>query len=505
MTNSTSSHGHGAPSADGQRHNAPAGATFFDGVRRVGLVRTNDRWVAGVCGGIAQRTGVDVALVRAAWVILACFAGFGFFLYAVAWALLPEEHDGRIHLQEAFRGNFDIAMVGIGVLAVVPGPWSVGIFGWLRPSEGWAAGVFNAVVGVGVLVAIGAIIAFVVTASKDGSKTTGATAPRYRWSDPEPSQQAWSDGPGGGSDAVSADASPTAPTTPAAQAAAPVGSTDWTAAQAATPAGSTDWTAAPAGSMDWTATPGLGQGSQAAAGADHYQPGAPPTTPTRQKPPKTASAGATLTAMFSGLAFLAAALVLLAARGGLVDGNVALTAVGIGVAILGIGVVVAGILGRTSGALGGLAIVAALVAGPTAIANDWRLPGSEVTVASAQNYRPASVADITNGFVVVMGQSTLDFTGLTASELAAAGGRSTVTVPVRSVMASTTVLVPADVPIRINTTTIMGSTTRDGRQEDSATRDTDTYSTEAVSTADPILIIDVHGVMSDVTITEVSR
>jgi phage shock protein C len=51
-----------------------------------------DRWIAGVCGGIAARTGLDVNLVRVAAVLLAVFGHLiGLIAYLAAWALVPEE------------------------------------------------------------------------------------------------------------------------------------------------------------------------------------------------------------------------------------------------------------------------------------------------------------------------------------------------------------------------------------------------------------------------------
>lgn len=50
-----------------------------------------DKWIAGVCGGIADYTGVDVTVVRlvvAVGTIIS--AGTGLLAYAVAWVLMPQ-------------------------------------------------------------------------------------------------------------------------------------------------------------------------------------------------------------------------------------------------------------------------------------------------------------------------------------------------------------------------------------------------------------------------------
>jgi phage shock protein C len=57
------------------------------------LVRSrDDRWISGVCGGVAAYLGVDANLVRLV-VVLGTIIGFGSLAvaYVVAWILMPEE------------------------------------------------------------------------------------------------------------------------------------------------------------------------------------------------------------------------------------------------------------------------------------------------------------------------------------------------------------------------------------------------------------------------------
>ena len=46
--------------------------------------------IGGVCSGLAEFFGLDVALVRIAFVIAFMFASFGFWLYIILWIVLPE-------------------------------------------------------------------------------------------------------------------------------------------------------------------------------------------------------------------------------------------------------------------------------------------------------------------------------------------------------------------------------------------------------------------------------
>ena len=52
----------------------------------------DDRWIAGVCGGVARYAGVDANLVRLL-VVLGTIIGFGslILVYVAAWILMPEE------------------------------------------------------------------------------------------------------------------------------------------------------------------------------------------------------------------------------------------------------------------------------------------------------------------------------------------------------------------------------------------------------------------------------
>jgi len=56
------------------------------------LVRSrDDRWVSGVCGGIARYAGIDATLVRLLFVV-GTVVGFGSLLlvYVIAWILMPQ-------------------------------------------------------------------------------------------------------------------------------------------------------------------------------------------------------------------------------------------------------------------------------------------------------------------------------------------------------------------------------------------------------------------------------
>ena len=55
------------------------------------LTRSNSKVIAGVCAGIAEYIGWDIALVRALYLILSIFTAFsGALIYIVLWIVMPE-------------------------------------------------------------------------------------------------------------------------------------------------------------------------------------------------------------------------------------------------------------------------------------------------------------------------------------------------------------------------------------------------------------------------------
>jgi phage shock protein PspC (stress-responsive transcriptional regulator) len=72
-------------------HAPPRPEESASGPRPRRLVREpDDRKIAGVCAGLADRLGVDVSLVRLGAVVLAVFTPVGLIAYLVAWAIVPE-------------------------------------------------------------------------------------------------------------------------------------------------------------------------------------------------------------------------------------------------------------------------------------------------------------------------------------------------------------------------------------------------------------------------------
>ena len=65
--------------------------------------RSSNRIVAGVCSGLADYTGVDVAIIRLVTVVLSVFGGAGLPLYLAAWLLIPLEGQTQSAAERLFN------------------------------------------------------------------------------------------------------------------------------------------------------------------------------------------------------------------------------------------------------------------------------------------------------------------------------------------------------------------------------------------------------------------
>lgn len=51
----------------------------------------DDRWIAGVCSGLARRVGMSSGVMRLIFVVSCLLPGPQFIVYLVLWALMPSE------------------------------------------------------------------------------------------------------------------------------------------------------------------------------------------------------------------------------------------------------------------------------------------------------------------------------------------------------------------------------------------------------------------------------
>lgn len=436
------------PSTPPPRHTG-----FFAGVRRLGIWRSDDRWVGGVAGGLAERFGIDPLLVRGIFGVTILFGGIGLLAYGVGWALLPERRDGRIHLEETIAGRFDVALLGAAVLVALGigrgGSW----FFWWGGPPGWVHGIVA-------LAVAAAVVAVVVVA------TRGAHGPRpgqYPYPGPQPGPYP---GPQPGphrapsehltepvtSDAqAAADATPTqalpvdapatassAATSPLLAAPAPGAPTRAFAAAPTTPYRASAYVTTPAAP---TAPSAPSAPYATAAYPDAPTPpsgGWTPATPPPAAPrrPATRGPGAVTVGIVVALALLVLAGLLVAHRTGHFDEPVLLTALGVAVVLAGLGIIASGLRGRTSGVLGFLAIVGLIGAVPLGVVtgNHWA-PGADrrpVAVDVAPDTRDTA----TRGWGFGVGDVTVDLTSVPLTS-------DTLDVPISVGAGDLTIVVPA--------------------------------------------------------------
>lgn len=98
---------------------ANRGSRFFFWVRSSRIMRGRDRWIAGVCDGVARRLGWSTTLVRALVILTSLLFGAGAAFYALAWFLLPDEADDRILCEELINGHWDWNCLGALICAAV--------------------------------------------------------------------------------------------------------------------------------------------------------------------------------------------------------------------------------------------------------------------------------------------------------------------------------------------------------------------------------------------------
>ena len=374
---------------------------FFDSLRGSGLMRTNERWIAGVAGGVAYRFDLDPTLVRCAWVVLSLFAGVGLVLYGLAWALLPEESDGRIHLEEALSGRFNAGLAGaIGMTIVGMSTFSSGFIpNWYIHEMGIAAAMWP-LFWLGLIVLA---IVFLIRSAQDrrmSRKTARGPQGPQPWHASAPgAAQAPGSHPG----------------------------------SQAGPAGQAGGFASAAGSASaWdSSAPGSGAPSWQSRSYRQRPPYHPAPMPVRPARPRRPGPGSSLSLAVLGLGFLTAAGVWYATathRVGLLQGQFFL--IGTLVALLGAGIVASGLRRRRGGWMTVLGWPVLFVAAIPALATASIVPTSlarmpfetlrsSTTVASSTVTWKELTASASGGSVARskdIGDLTLDLRGMPAEE-----------------------------------------------------------------------------------------
>lgn len=538
----------------------PASSSFFRWVRGLDITRAPDRWVGGVAGGVAHRTGLDLALVRGLIVVLAVFGGIGVLLYGLAWALLPEP-DGRIHVEQAGRGSWTSGLTGAAALVAI-GLWRPNL-----PLLGDGGG------GGGLLWTlfwIGAVVLFVywivnrsAGQARPGRPAGGPGGPGGPGNGPTPPfgptpfgptpfgptappappapGAPGSTGPDGGTAGGPVDeaggghddgghAAPTPGPVSGSASALPYGDQDGDQGNDDEHADgrgtglqheSTHRTAplphqsAPLtqpypmpyrpGQDSWSAYPSaysepLSTGSSTGSAFTGSAFTGQAASAIKVRPERPARPSGSVTALLIGGAVVVAAVLLVLDYAAVLDlPNPAVIALASAAVVLALGVVALGVQGRTSGLVGltaALATIGALGASFTVVGGAW-------IVAQHTRTTPASLEAASGGYSVLAAQTTIDLTDLPTPT-------RDVVVPVNSLVSDVTVIVPEDVPVEVRTRMALGDADARGASTGTGTPSpvvrndggvlqvsNGDLNPEATGAA---LVLDVRGALSDVSI-----
>ena len=79
----------------------------------------HDRWISGVCGGVAEYFRIDSTIVRILWVVFTITGGVGILLYIAAMIIIPLETTGEIAVKRKGTDNkmfWGILLLALGLI-----------------------------------------------------------------------------------------------------------------------------------------------------------------------------------------------------------------------------------------------------------------------------------------------------------------------------------------------------------------------------------------------------
>lgn len=423
---------------------SPAGQKFFNSLRTSGFYRSEERWVGGVSGGLAQKYGVDPLLVRAAFVILSLLSGVGLIIYAAAWALLPEQRDGRIHAEGLMRGNFDGAHAGI-IIALIIGFSRIDQIFWM---SGWIATPFKVIFWL----ALTAAIIYAVYHFQEGKKNAGSTP--------------FSPGP------QTPSAGPTAPFfdaptgTSSATTSSPQG---FTRQSAGTPGLVIEQRGSMQPQNEFSETPWNGAGANPTMGTTSnvnapphvgsYQSNQPYTwTPPKPARAQVKSPGATQFAIVFGIFLLTTAVLLLLNNAGVItlNYNILPLLAGLAMSLGGLTVIVNGFRGHSAGSggfFGILGLIAAL--GTSVLLGIGFTSHSNAQMFSDSDLTPKTVEEISGGYSFGAGEVNLDLTELDISDVPKTD--LPIVIPISAGVGEVNIIIPTDLAVTADQTVGVGT------------------------------------------------
>lgn len=116
-----------------------------------------DRWIAGVCGGVGEYLNVDPLLIRLLWIFLILFGGAGILFYIVAWIMMPLNPNQEVTVQTRnTRHVFGILLILIGGIILISNLGLLPIFNWF---DWWDIFSWGTIISI-LLIVIGILLIF---------------------------------------------------------------------------------------------------------------------------------------------------------------------------------------------------------------------------------------------------------------------------------------------------------------------------------------------------------
>ncbi|MCW4385265.1 PspC domain-containing protein [Salinibacterium sp. SYSU T00001] len=457
-----------------------ADSGFFPWLRGLGVTREAG-WLGGVCAGLAARLGIDPLIVRGIVVVIAIFGGPALILYAAAWLLLPDAA-GRIHLQELFRGVFDRALAGIGILvllALLPfggGWWWFG--GWWF--DGWGDLSVGAIIWT-LLLTASAVWLVVWLANRP--QATGPTAsvagstPDDARADATASADPTADAP------VAEPVAPPAPPKDAAEADLAA----WREGQAEWKREHDAWRAQQAASAHEA------QRARLAAERERRRAEAAERARVARERERRTRPGAGYSLVAIGLALVAGAATAL----GLADTDLTFamrtsTALAATLAVLALAIIVNGLRGRRSGGSGGVAVLVVIALLLSGVFGGLRAP----VISERQISWSPTASDDRGLRTVVSGDVTLDLEDYFDDDSRLG------TLDLLVVSGDVDVLMPADADGRVEVDIVSGTIRVDGDVADAGSFSSAVARYDAHAGEDRRMLVDIYVISGDVTVAQ---
>ncbi len=115
-----------------------------------------NRWIAGVCGGVGEYLDVDPLIIRLLLLILLFVGGSGIIIYIVAWIMMPlnPNHTGVGTVKKSSAQFWGIILIFIGALLLLSNMELLPFFHWF---EFWDIFSWKAIVSV-IIIIIGVML-----------------------------------------------------------------------------------------------------------------------------------------------------------------------------------------------------------------------------------------------------------------------------------------------------------------------------------------------------------